>query len=88
MEQKDKVDKIKHTAEEIVRTLLKDNYQPSDGELVRAVELLSRSVCDLSDVYLDDSVNHEETLKAALAKVKITYNAVSKNNTRNTSNAV
>lgn len=78
MAEYERISEIKSISEDIVRTLLQDGFQEDSKKLKEAVELLSRTVYDLSTVCMNRESNHEETLKGTLAKVKISYNAVSK----------
>ncbi|PLR69451.1 hypothetical protein [Bacillus sp. UMB0893] len=79
MPEKEKVIKIKGLSDEIVRKVLHDGYTPDASSLKNVVELLSRSVYDLSEMYLNDQCNHEETLKGTLAKMKIACNSIENN---------
>ncbi|MDR0137036.1 hypothetical protein RFW18_04705 [Metabacillus idriensis] len=79
MPEKEKVLKIKEFSDDIVRKVLHDEYSPDAHSLKNVVELLSRSVYDLSEMYLNDQCNHEETLKGTLAKMKIAFNTVDQN---------
>lgn len=78
MTENEKVGEIRSLSEEIVKALLKDGYKENGKDLKEAVELLSRTVYDLSTVYLNKENNNEETLKGTLAKIQISFNAVQK----------
>jgi hypothetical protein len=84
MPEKEKVMKIKKYSDDIVRKVLHDEYAPDGDSLKNVVELLSRSIYDLSEMYLNDQCNHEETLKGTLAKMKIACNAVEQNRVKTT----
>ena len=79
MLEKEKVIRIKELSDEIVRKVLHDEYTPDASPLKNVVELLSRSIYDLSEMYLNDQCNHEETLKGTLAKMKIACNTIEDN---------
>ncbi|MFY4776739.1 hypothetical protein [Metabacillus sp. RGM 3146] len=78
MTDNEKIGEIRNLSQEIVKALLRDGYKENGKDLKEAVELLSRTVYDLSTVYLNKENNNEETLKGTLAKIQISYNAVKK----------
>lgn len=76
MREKEKAAKIKELSDEILRKVLHDGYAPDAYSLKNVAELLSRSVYDLSEMYVNDQCNHEETLKGTLAKMQIALNTM------------
>ncbi|AZB42585.1 hypothetical protein CEF21_09960 [Bacillus sp. FJAT-42376] len=76
MSENEKMEELYNISQEIVRTLLKDGYEGNQQALRQAVELLSRSVGDLSFMYGKKDACHEDLLKGTVAKVQISYNAV------------
>jgi hypothetical protein len=68
--------KIQHWSKEIVRELLRDGYQLDETNWKNAVENLSRSIIDLTNIQLGLDANEETTLKATLSKVRIAYNSI------------
>ncbi|MTH53140.1 hypothetical protein GKZ89_06915 [Bacillus mangrovi] len=76
MSEKEQLKELHKLSQEILRTLLKDGYEGDRKDLMLAVELLSRSVGDLSAMYGKRDASHEDLLKGTLAKLQISYNAV------------
>ncbi|MGD6817550.1 hypothetical protein [Metabacillus sp. 84] len=76
MSEMEKMKEVQKLSEEILKTLLKDGYVGDQNGLMKAVELLSRSISDLSFMYEKKDICHENLLKGTLAKVQISYNAI------------
>ncbi|KZZ85229.1 MULTISPECIES: hypothetical protein, partial [Bacillaceae] len=79
MSEKEQIQEVHKLSQDILRTLLKDGYEGDNRGLRKAVELLSRSVGDLSVMHDKRDVCHEDLLKGTLAKVRISYNAIQNN---------
>lgn len=85
MTEQEKVKLIQEISEEIIRISVKDHKGKNMSEQEKVIELLARSLYDLSVMYLKPHSHHEEELKGTLAKVKIAYNTLDRINKTNIS---
>ncbi|MDZ5470571.1 hypothetical protein SM124_02295 [Bacillus sp. 31A1R] len=68
--------RVKCIANDILELLMEDQTNFSEMDLRNIVELLARSVNDLTNIYTGLDEDHGTTLKATIAKMRIGYNTL------------
>ncbi|PLR80709.1 hypothetical protein CVD25_20380 [Bacillus canaveralius] len=68
--------RVKSLSNDILEQLLEDRISFKEKDLRNAVELLARSVQDLTNLYVGVEEDHVSTLKATIMKMKICHNTL------------
>ncbi|WP_282155130.1 hypothetical protein [Cytobacillus gottheilii] len=68
--------RVKSLSQEIIQELLEDRISYKEEDLRQVIEVLARSVNELTDLYLDCSYDHEVVLKGTIMKMRIGLNTV------------
>ncbi|MEW9108899.1 hypothetical protein ACQCT6_06495 [Cytobacillus gottheilii] len=68
--------RVKSLSQEIIQELLEDRISYKEEDLRQVIEVLARSVNELTDLYLDRSYDHEVVLKGTIMKMRIGLNTV------------
>lgn len=74
--------RVKSISHEIIQELLTDGATYNEQQLKQTVELLSRSIHDLTNVYSELEADHESTLKATIAKMRMALNSLKTGKTK------
>ncbi|WP_080846800.1 hypothetical protein [Cytobacillus gottheilii] len=68
--------RVKSLSKEILQELLEDRISYKEEDLRQVVEVLARSVNELSDLYIGRPCDHEVVLKGTIMKMRIGLNTV------------
>ncbi|WP_335870405.1 hypothetical protein [Bacillus sp. 2205SS5-2] len=71
--------RIKSSALDVIEVLVKEDHPATQEQLKYALELMSRCLCDLVNVYTHVSEDHHAVLKGAITKSKICSNLINLN---------
>lgn len=68
--------RVKSLSQEILKELVEDRTSYKEDDLRQVIELLARSVNELSDLYLGQNCDHDLVLKGTIIKMKIGLNTI------------
>lgn len=74
MEERDQLLRVRELANEILRLKVQDRTTYDELELRNNVELLARSVVDLTTLHLNEDVDPPTSLRATVSKLKMACN--------------
>lgn len=74
--EQEKALRVKSLSQEILKELLEDRTFYMEEDLRRVIELLARSVNELSDLYMGQNCDHDLVLKGTIMKMKVGLNTI------------